>query len=186
MLEEMELTYELLPVDLSAGEQRSEAFLVLNPTGEVPVLVDDHVTIFESGAICQYLAERYPDRRMAPPVHTARRPPYHQWMFFAVASYEPWLAQFCRHTSELPEAERSGSEADHAQELVADRHRILDAALGDKDFFLGSSLSTVDILLGANLAWADRLGLIEEAGLSDYLTRIRKRPAYQRATAESG
>ena len=62
MLEELEIPYELVRVDLSAGEHRKPEYLAINPYGAVPALVDGEVKLFESAAICAYLADKHPDR----------------------------------------------------------------------------------------------------------------------------
>src|SRR5216684_3336120 len=66
LLEELEVPYELVKLDLSKQESRTPAYLALHPFGEVPVLVDGDVTLFESSAICLYLADRFPEKRLAP------------------------------------------------------------------------------------------------------------------------
>ena len=60
-LEELDLEYEVHAVNLSEGEQKSDAFLAMNPNGRIPVIVDreaDDLVVFESGAIMIYLAEK--------------------------------------------------------------------------------------------------------------------------------
>ena len=57
-LEEMGLTYEIVPVDTRKGEQHTPAFLAINPNAKVPAIVDDDVTVFDSNAILLYLAEK--------------------------------------------------------------------------------------------------------------------------------
>ena len=58
-LEELSLPYEVISVDLAAGDQREEAFLALNPNNKIPVIEDDGQVIWESGAILLHLAEKY-------------------------------------------------------------------------------------------------------------------------------
>ncbi|KAL9435713.1 hypothetical protein AB3S75_021892 [Citrus x aurantiifolia] len=61
-LYEKELEYELVPVDMKAGEHKKEAFLSLNPFGQVPVLEHGDQKLFESRAITQYIAQEFPDK----------------------------------------------------------------------------------------------------------------------------
>ncbi len=83
LLEELEVPYELVKLDLSKQESRTPAYVALHPFGEVPVLVDGDVTLFESSAICLYLADRFPEKRLAPSLGSPDRGPYLQWMLFA-------------------------------------------------------------------------------------------------------
>jgi glutathione S-transferase len=67
LLEELGVPYELVKLDPSKQENKTPAFLALHPFGEIPVLVDGDVTLFESAAICLYLADRFPEKNLAPP-----------------------------------------------------------------------------------------------------------------------
>src|SRR5688572_20149033 len=64
MLEELEVPYRFVPVDLMTGEQRGEAYRALNPTARVPTLVDGDLKLWESNAILVYLGEKYPERKL--------------------------------------------------------------------------------------------------------------------------
>ena len=72
VLEEKQLPYELIPVDLKAGEQKKPEFLRLNPYGKVPVLVDGETVVYESCIINEYLEEKYPEHRLMPADHGLR------------------------------------------------------------------------------------------------------------------
>ena len=66
VLEEKQLPYRMIPVDLKAGEQKKPDFLRLNPYGKVPVSIDGQTVIYESCLTNEYLEEKYPDRRLMP------------------------------------------------------------------------------------------------------------------------
>ena len=66
MLEELGVPYEIVHVNLDAKENREPGYLRVHPLGQVPALVDGDVTVFESIAICMYLADRYPVMGVAP------------------------------------------------------------------------------------------------------------------------
>lgn len=93
MLEELEVPYELERVDLAQREQKSERYLALNPMGKVPTLQDGSVVVAESGAICTYLADKLPEKRLAPAVDALERGAYLRWMFFSVGCIEPAFAE---------------------------------------------------------------------------------------------
>ena len=86
MLEESGLDYRVRPMDLDAGEQKEDWYLAINPNGRIPCIVDDDgpdgraVTVFESGAILIYLAEK--SGRLLPEDPVARMEVLN-WLFFA-------------------------------------------------------------------------------------------------------
>ncbi len=90
MLEEVELDYTVVPVDLAAGEQKTPAFLALNPNGRIPVLVHDGFPVFESGAILIYLAEL--TGRLLPQ-ETQARSRVIQWLMFQMGGVGPMMGQ---------------------------------------------------------------------------------------------
>ena len=83
--------WRVVRLDPAKGETRSNEHLARHPLGHVPVLEDGELTIFESVAICLYLADRFPDGKLLPPLASARALAY-QWLFFAVTELEPPLS----------------------------------------------------------------------------------------------
>jgi GST-like protein len=104
-LEELHLPYELIPVNISKGEQMSPEFLALNPNNKIPVLVDEDaeggpLTIFESGAILEYLAEK--TGALSPQdAHGKYR--VREWLMFQMASVGPMFGQFFHFSRFAPE-----------------------------------------------------------------------------------
>ena len=92
-LEEMGLTYSVVPVNLLKGEQKTPSFLAKNPNGRIPVIVDksedDHV-VFESGAIMIYLAEK---TGMFLPSDAKGRSKVLQWLMFQMGGVGPMMGQ---------------------------------------------------------------------------------------------
>ncbi len=75
MLEEIGAPYELRVLDLKAGEQRTPAYLAINPMGKVPALEHEGALITEVGAICLYLADAFPQAGLAPAIGDPLRGP---------------------------------------------------------------------------------------------------------------
>lgn len=73
LLEEIGAAYELVRVDVRAGAQSDPAFRVISPLGKVPALVDGETVVAESGAICAYLGDRFPEAKLAPPLGSPLR-----------------------------------------------------------------------------------------------------------------
>ena len=182
LLEELGVPYEIVPVDLSKGEHKTPAHKKIHPHGAVPALVDGDLTMFESAAICAYLADKFPEKGLAPAVGTAARGLYYQWLFYAMATLEPPVLQVFLNTRMLPEAERSPAAAEKGKAAFADVGRVLEQALTGKSFLLGERFSAADVVVGATLIWAGAMGLT--AGYPEllrYCERLQARPAYARS-----
>jgi GST-like protein len=146
-LEELELPYEVHPVDLSTAEQRTEAYLSINPNGRIPAIVDrseNDLAVFESGAIMIYLAEK--TGRLLPTDKSARARVM-QWLMFQMGGIGPMMGQanvFYRYFPEKiqPAIDRYQNESRRLFE-------VLDSRLGESEW-LADDYSIADI---ANWCW---------------------------------
>jgi len=185
LLEEIGATYDLVRLDMSKQEQKAPAYLRINPHGTVPALVDGDLALIESAAICSYLADKFPEARLAPAVGTPERGRYYQWMFYSMATLEPPVIEIFMNTVMLPEAERSAKAVEKARAAFAGVADVLSNALSGKPFMLGEQFSAADVMIGSTLAWSQFLGLLNDRpALQEYAQRLSARPAYQRATAD--
>lgn len=181
-LEELGLPYTVHAVDLQAGEQKTEAFVRLNPNGRIPVIVDrarDDFTVFESGAILLYLAEK---TGQLLPADVKGRSQVVQWLVFQMGGVGPMMGQanvFFRYASEkIPFAiERYQKESRRLLE-------VLDGRLAENEFLVGD-YSIADI---ANFSWArthawSGVDVSDLTHLSRWLAQLEARPAVQRGVA---
>jgi glutathione S-transferase len=180
MLEELGVPYEIVTVDLDAKENREPGYLRVHPIGQVPALVDGDVTVFESIAICMYLADRCSEQGLAPPVSSPLRAPYYQWLLFCPSTIEPAIGRWSQHGGDVAEAER-----EKARARFAEAAEVLTRALATGEYMLGDRFSTVDVIVGSNLNWAGRVGLLDGRDvLSGYVDRLLARPAARRVFGE--
>jgi len=178
-LEEMELDYTVHGVNLMKGEQKTAEFLAMNPNGRIPVIVDrdeDNLSVFESGAIMVYLAEK---TGKFLPGDTKGRSKVMQWLMFQMGGVGPMMGQanvFHRYLEEkIPIA------IDRYQNEVRRLFTVLDGHLADNEYLAGN-YSIADM---ANWCW---VRTYEWSGVSieglDSLTRwknsIEARPAARR------
>ena len=84
VLEELGVPFELLRME--AKDTKSPEYLKVNPLGHVPALVDGDTTVIESAAICMYLADKFPEKKLAPPPGTPERAAYYQWIVYAMVT----------------------------------------------------------------------------------------------------
>ncbi len=184
ILEELGLPYELVSVDLAKGEHKLISHLRLHPLGRVPVLVDGDVTIFESAAICLYLADKHIDKKLAPAHGTDARAPYYQWMIFAGTELEPHIAEYASHTQFLPEEQRNPEIAARAKEKALAAIKVVEYGLLGKMYLVAEKFSAADIVLGSILRWADSLKLLTDApDIQSWLYELKSRAAFKKAMA---
>lgn len=186
MLEELGVPYELVRLDAFQGETKSAEYLKVNPLGHVPALVDDGVTIAESAAICLYLADKFPEKKLAPSLTSKDRGPYLQWAFHAMTSLEPPIAAFFR-LGRAPDDQKdsAGMEAEK-KKLIAEA-KTLDETLAGRTFLIGDSFTAADVIVSNVMTWGRRMKMFGAADLPHvdaWLQRLRERPALARASAD--
>jgi glutathione S-transferase len=183
-LEEAGLPHELVHMDLARADHKSPEYLKIHPLGNVPALVHGDVTVIESAAICMYLAEQDPERRLVPPEGTIARGHYYQWILFAMTNlYGAVHPVYLRAYFSAPE-QRQSTATDDDRAALRRQLAVLDANI-EKGWLLGEQFTTADIIVGGLLVWADTAGQLRGAGPAEaYLARLRERPAFQRAIAD--
>lgn len=184
LLEELALPYQLERVAFvppSAG-----FFAQATPSGKVPVIEDDGVVIGESGAIVEYIVDRYGGGRLAPPIDSAARGPYLQWLHFAEGTASVPLSTILWHTLYKGDAAQLPEVVADARQRAHDTLMIPERALASTDYLPGPNFSAADIQLHFTLAAASFLGVLDQRHprLQEYLARLQGRPAFQRATAD--
>lgn len=143
-LEEMALAYEVHPVDLMKGEQKSPDFLAMNPNGRIPVIVDDGFAVFESGAILIYLAEK---TGLLMPTDAKGRSKVIQWLMFQMGGIGPMMGQANVFYRYFPERIQPAIDRYHGE--VKRLFGVLDSHLGKHEWLAGD-YSIADI---ANWCW---------------------------------
>ena len=185
MLEESDLEYRVHPVDLSAGEQFAPEFLAISPNNKIPAIVDSEgpggepISIFESGAILLYLAEKI--GRLMPKDERSRWQVL-EWLMFQMSAVGPMFGQLGHFLYFTPESVPYAVErySNEAQRIAA----VVDRRLEGRDYLVGG-YSIADI---ASFPWLFRHGrlgidLDELPNLSRWLDDIAARPAVQRGLA---
>ena len=177
-LEEMELEYEVKPIDLSKGEQKSNEFLAICPNGRIPAIVDkdrDNFAVFESGAILLYLAEItgkfYPNT-------LAKRNEVVQWVMFQMGGVGPMQGQANVFFRYFPEKIQPA--IDRYQNETKRLYMVLDTQLEGRDFIC-DELSIADF---ATFPWVNihewsGVEISDLKNLSAWVKRCRERPGFK-------
>ncbi len=186
LLEEMGIEYELITVSMEMSRQPE--YQQLHPHGKVPVLVDDEVTIFESAAICAYLADKYLEKGFAPAIDSPARAYYYQWLFYASLTLEAPVEQYMFHVlpnlpeKVLPTASQTRVSKEEALQWFAKVCEPLNKILQDSDYLVENRFSAADVVTGGVLLWALRLGMLKtESPVKSYITKLRERSPFQKA-----
>jgi len=171
----------------------------VHPLGKSPVITDGKLTVAESGAILEYLVERYGEGRFVPPVGTPEHLRYRYWMHYAEGSLmSPLLMKLVFDQVEkapMPFFAKPIAKAIAAKVKGAfvspniERHLdYLEGELQHADWFAGRDFSAADVQMSFPLeAAAARAGLNNSRPrLMDWLQRVHARPAYHRALEQGG
>ncbi|MEM7006282.1 MAG: glutathione S-transferase N-terminal domain-containing protein [Pseudomonadota bacterium] len=143
-LEEMGLPYEVKPINIGNDEQFSPEFLAISPNNKIPAIVDkdNGVSVFESGAILTYLAEK--TGKFLPAIGTAERAKVLEWLAWQVGGFGPMLGQL-NHFARFREDKIPAAIERFATESVR-LYKVLDTQL-DKTEFVGGEYSIADMAI---------------------------------------
>ena len=184
MLEEVELSYEVHPINIAKGDQLKPEYLAINPNNKIPAIIDSDgpggkpLKLFESGAILMYLAEK---TGKFLPQEMAKRYEVIQWLMFQMGGVGPMFGQanyFYRLEDKVPFAiERYHKEAIRL-------YKVLEQTLAQRDYLAGE-YSIADI---ATYPWVGRhdghnVRLEEFPNVKRWFDAISQRPAVKRGMA---
>jgi glutathione S-transferase len=175
MLEEVGQPYrtEVIGYD----QIKSPAYLAVNPMGKVPALTHGETVVTECGAICAYLADAFPEARLAPPSGDPRRGTYYRWLFFGAGPLESAASNKAMGWEAPPDRQRMMGYGSYAQAMD-----VLEQALTGREHLDGEAFTAADLYIGSQLGWLMSFGVIEKRpAFEAYVARLQKRPAYVRA-----
>ncbi|MDA0826349.1 MAG: glutathione S-transferase family protein [Proteobacteria bacterium] len=182
LLEELALPYELNRMDFHPKDLKSDAHRARHPLGRVPVLDDGDISIFESGAIVEYILERHKNGGLKPDVASPLFPEYLQWFHYCEGMVMPPINTIVVQTILLPPDRRDEKVLGQAQRLLTKALEPVNAALAGRDYLIGD-FSGADIMLGHACFMSQRSGCVtdEMTHLLAYIARIAARPAFDKA-----
>ena len=175
MLEETGLPYDTVVLDYGTSMKAPE-YLVINPMGKVPALKHGDTVITEQAAICMYLADLVPEKKLAPPVGSPARGSYYRWISF-MAPLEQLMVSKASGAA-LPDARMAGFGTEK------DLLDTLEAALKDREYLAGDTFTAADLLVAAYVGWYLQFKLLEpRPAFVAFAARHQQRPAALRAYA---
>ena len=199
LLEELGLPYEIRRYQRDAKTLLAPPELLrVHPLGKSPVITDGDLTVAESGAIVEYLVERYGKGALAPPQGSPQRLRYTYWLHFAEGTAMPPLVMtlvFNRiESAPMPffvkPVARGIARKVKSDFIAPNVARIVDymeAELGRSQWFAGDAFSAADVQMSFPVEAASaRAGGAKKPNMQRFLDRIHARPAYQRALERGG
>jgi glutathione S-transferase len=167
LIEELGVKVDMQVLNLKAGDTRKPEYVAVNPMGKVPAIRHGDALITEQPAVMMYLADLYPETRLAPPIGDPLRGPYLRWMVFYGSCFEPAVID---------------------KSMERDPAPLAMSPYGDFETMLGTLTDQLDrgpyLLYGTALDWMTQFKLVPELPvIRAYIDRVISRPAMQRAAA---
>jgi glutathione S-transferase len=179
MLIELDIPHQLKLVDTANGEQKSEAYLRLNPAGLVPTLVIDGTPLTEAAALVMHLADSQSIAGLAPALGTVARAQYNQWMFFCANTLQPAYRNWF-----YPDQAPGGVDAVklHTQQTIESAWARVEKHLqSNGPFLLGDKVTAADFLLCMLMRWSRNMPLPAHTlpALGVHASKMKARPSFK-------
>ena len=197
LLEELGLPYEVRRYERDKRTRLAPPeLLAVHPLGKSPVITDDGRTIAETGAIVDYLVERYGGGRLVPPAGSEERLRYTYWLHFAEGSAMPPLVMtlvFQRLPNAVPALIRpiarriaKGVQDSFLNPNIGRQMALMEAELGRSQWFAGPDFTAADVMMSFPVEAAGSRVPGARPKMTAWLAAIHARPAYQAALAKGG
>jgi len=175
LLEELGAPYELVALNMKAGQTRAPGYTAINPMGKVPAIVHQGALITEQPAVFIYLADLFPEAGLAPAIGDPLRGPYLRWTVFYGSCFEPALVDRAMKREPAPPATSPYGDFDTMFKTLTDQ-------LAAGPYLLGERFSAADVLWGTALNWTTRFQLVPATPvIQAYIERVASRPAAVKA-----
>lgn len=148
----------------------------LHPLNKMPVLMDDDRPLFESAAICTWLADSHPGQGLIPAAGSWERALHDQWVSYVLTEVEAYLWHSYRNMARLPEEERVPEILPQNAAQIERAVAGLDDALTGQPYLLGANFQITDVIVGFTVNWAIRMKFAKGLGnLTAYRERLMAR-----------
>ncbi|GJL80516.1 MAG: glutathione S-transferase [marine bacterium B5-7] len=179
MLEEVSVPYQTEILEYGTT-MKAPGYLAINPMGKVPTIRHGAEVVTECAAICAYLADTYPEAKLAPPV--GDRAKYYRWLFFAAGPLEAAVINASLGFVVPGEREVTAGYGTLANTLDA-----LESAVSGNPYIAGETFSAADVYVGSQISWGLQFGTIKTRDSFEmYARRVIDRDAYRRTNDIDG
>jgi len=191
VLEEIGVAYEPVRLDIATREHEQPAYKALNPNGRIPTLVAGDFVLFETAAICQYLADRHPEAGLVPAEHPLRGRHY-QWLTYMTNTIQAGFLDWFHPDWTFADPAQQAALKAAAGEKLYRNFQVLDDGIGPKSaggsYMLGSSFSLCDIYVAMLTRWSRFMErpMWRWANIERVVDATYTRPAFQRMMQKQG
>ena len=176
MLLEADASHEQILVDPANGDTATPDYRAINPMGKIPALVDGDVVVTEVAAICAYIADKFPEKGLAPAPGTAARGKYYRYLFVPGTTLEPMFTVASLGIKDYPASSVGFGDLKRCLATI-------EAMTPESAWALGDSFTAADVVFGGTLDVAVQFGWLSAPSrkVNAYVERIRERPAYRKS-----
>ena len=169
MLDEAGVEYEIVPTLIREKAHKKPEYLKINPAGKLPALVDGPTRVFENAAICMYVADKFPQARLAPPADSPERGRYLSLMVYSTAQLEPSMGDSMLGVRSNNSA-RGWTNFEQAKDAV-------ERELGEGPYLFGARFTAADVMIGSMFIWHRAFGgRSNRPKIDAYINRLQARP----------
>jgi glutathione S-transferase len=188
LLIELGVPHELHELDFDRRDQKSAAYLKLNPAGVVPTLVMDGQVITEAAAIIMHLADLHPRAELAPALGTPQRAQHYRWMFFCANTLQPAYRAWFYPTEPAGEAQVEASKEQARIKLEAAWQQVADHLQANGPYLLGEKKSAADFMLTMLMRWSRNMPRPSDSWpvLHAYAQRMKALSSFKEVYAREG
>ncbi len=184
LLEELGVPYDAEYIDPRADTAKPE-FLAMNPFGKIPVLKDGDLTLFESAAICQYLADKH--GKFIPASGSRERSIHDQWLFAAISNFEFNAGRVFACDGFFEPGPETDAKRANALEMLDNWLPAMDKHLASSKYLAGGTFQVCDLIFTTILRFlCEKDYLSKYPRVQSYVRGNMDRPAFQRASAMNG
>lgn len=190
LLEELGIAFELRLVDRARQAHKSADYLLLNPNGLIPALVDGELVLYETAAVCLHLLDTHPQAGLAPAVGSTERAHFYKWLVWMSNSLQATLILYFYPERWADHAEGAAQVRSHAEAKVGTLLDQIEAELARHGgpYLLGERFSAIDLYALMLCRWTRGFARPARSLLhvGPYLQRLLARPAVQRVFEREG
>lgn len=180
MLEELGVPYETMPLNLREKEQKSEAFLKINPNGKIPAMIDGDFVLWESMAITNYLAKKF-ESPLAPK-NLQEESLVQQWSLWGLIDFQEPAVNWMIQEIFVPAEHRNSQIIENAKKALPRVLDVLNRGLEGKAYLVGNRFTVADVNVGAvtDILLGLKYDLSGYPNVQKWMNEFHQRAAYKK------